>query len=163
MWSHDSLIDASTLLLAITSTEFISALIITHECILYLSGLTTSLQMEAKDIVHAVSEVNTLISTLHQVRSSTDSYHSKWFHCISKMCNDVGTIPSVPRTCGRQHHRPNIPASNPSEYYQETISIPILDHLLTELNNRFTDHQKKALQGLNLVPSVLVSEHLSSV
>ena len=89
MWTNESLIDASTLLLAITSTDFISALIITHECIQYFSGLTTSLQMEAKDIVHAVSEINTLTSLLHQVRASVDSYHRKWFDTISKMCHDV--------------------------------------------------------------------------
>ena len=163
MWTNESLIDASTLLLAITSTDFISALIITHECIQYLSGLTTSLQMEAKDIVHAVSEINTLTSSLHQVRASVDSYHSKWFDTISKMCHVVGTIPSVPRTCGRQHHRANIPASNPSEYYRRTISIPMLDHLLAELNDRFTEHQKKALQSLYLVPLVMVTEDLSNV
>ena len=55
MWTNESLIDASTLLLAITSTDFILALIITQECIQYISGLTTSLLMEAKDIVHVVT------------------------------------------------------------------------------------------------------------
>ena len=48
MWFNDSLTDANALLLAITSTDFVIALvIITHECIQYLSGLTDSLQMEA--------------------------------------------------------------------------------------------------------------------
>ena len=46
-WSPDSLTDASTLLLAVT-TGFISALVITNECLQYLRGLTVSLQEEAK-------------------------------------------------------------------------------------------------------------------
>lgn len=163
MWSKDSLIDASTLLLAITSTEFISALVITHECMQYLSGLTTSLQMEAKDIIQAVSEVSTLTSTLNQVRSNVDSYHSRWFDTISKMYDDVGTAPSIPRICGRQRQRANTPACSPSEYYRRTITIPVLDHLLAELNARFTDHQKTAIQGMYLIPSVMVTEDLSTV
>ena len=163
MWSNDSLTDANAFLLAITSTDFVSALVITHECIQYLSGLTASLQMEAKDIVNSVSEINTLISSLEQVRASVDSHHDKWFNTISRMCNEVGTTPSLPRTCSRQHHRANVPASTPSEYYKRTISIPILDHLLAELKTRFTVYQKTVLQGLYLIPSVLVAEDLSHV
>ena len=62
MWSLDSVTDASTLLLVITGTEFINALVITNECLQYLRVLTTSLQEEAKDIVQAVSEIKTLTS-----------------------------------------------------------------------------------------------------
>ena len=36
------------------------------------------------------------------------------------------------------------PASNPSEYYRRTITVPILDHLPAELDRRFTSHQKTA-------------------
>ena len=51
LWSADSVTDASTFLLAITTTEFISALVITNKCLQHLRGFTTSLQEEAKDIV----------------------------------------------------------------------------------------------------------------
>ena len=43
-WSPQSLTDAHTLLLAITTTEFISALVITNECLHYFLGLTHSLR-----------------------------------------------------------------------------------------------------------------------
>ena len=97
MWSADTLTDASTLLLAITTTEFVCALVITHECLQYLKGLTISLQEEAKDIVQAVSEIKTLTSTLKEVRKAVDSYRGKWFETISAICSDVGTVPSMPR------------------------------------------------------------------
>ena len=138
MWSPDSVTDASILLVVITRTEFISALVITIECLQYLRGLTTSLQEEAKDIVQAVSEIKTLTSSLKQVRENIDSYHCRWFETVAKMCNEVGTTPSMPRICGRQRHRASIPASNPSEYFRRTITVPILDHLLSELDKRFS-------------------------
>ena len=31
----------------------------------------------------------------------------------------------MPRTCGHQRHRASIPASNPSEYFRRTITVPI--------------------------------------
>ena len=42
--------DASTLLLVITRTEFISALVVSNEGLQYCRGLTTSLYKEAKEV-----------------------------------------------------------------------------------------------------------------
>ncbi len=109
-----------------------------------------------------MSEIKTLTLSLKEVRENVDSYHSKWFETISAMCSEVGTVPAMPRICSRQRHRASTPAINPSEYYKRTITIPIVDHLL-ELDRRFTSHQKTALQGQYLVPSVLVTEDLSTV
>ena len=55
------------------------------------------------------------------------------------------------------------PASNPSEYFRRTITVLILDHLLSELDKQFSSHQNSAFVGLYLVPSVLVTEDLASV
>jgi hypothetical protein len=163
VWSPDALTDANTLLLTITTTDFISALVITNECLHYFLGLTRSLQQEAKDIVQAVSEVEVLTSSLKKVRENVDSHHSEWFKTVSGMYSEVGTTPSLPRICGRQRHRPNTPASTPSKYFRRTITVPMLDHLLAELNRRFSSHQVKALQGLYLVPSALVTKDLPTV
>ena len=105
--------------------------------------------------------IKTLSSSLKQLRENIDSYHSGWSETVSKMCNEVGTTPSMPRTCGRQRHRASIPTSNPSEYFIRTITVPILELLLSEFDKRFSSH-KNAFQGL-LVPSVLVTEDLATV
>lgn len=112
-WSPDSLTDASTLLLAITTTDFVSALVITTKCLLYLLGLTRSLQ--------AVAEVNTVTATLKDLRENIEKHHKEWFEEVEKMCSSVGTTPSLPRLCGRQQHRTNIPA-----YLQTIIVEPLL-------------------------------------
>ena len=69
--------------------EFISALVITTACLKYLRVLTCNLQSEAKDIVDAVKEVNSLTSTLQNVREHVDSHHSTWFTEIEKMCVQI--------------------------------------------------------------------------
>ena len=73
------------------------------------------------------------------------------------MLASVGEEPSLPRRCGCQCHRSNVPANTPCEYYCRCISIPVLDHLLSEMESRFSSHQQTALLGLSIVPSVLVS------
>ena len=147
--STDSLTDARGLQLAITTTEFVSALVVIDSCLKYTQALTSSLHAEAKDIVR---EINTVIATVQEVCDNIDTHHSRWFLTISDMLSQVGVEPSVPRRCGRQIHRSNLPAGTPSEYYRRTISIPVVDHLLSELRSRFGDRQKRAILGLSIVP-----------
>ena len=57
-WTPDTVTDATTLLFVISMTDFISALLITTECLNYLLALTRNLQAIAKYILQAVSESN---------------------------------------------------------------------------------------------------------
>ena len=95
-WSRDSLTDSCTLLLAITTTDFLSALVITNACLGYLLALTRSLQAEAKDIIQAVSEVNTVKAALREVRENIEVHHSEWFGKVEQACAGVGIQPSLP-------------------------------------------------------------------
>jgi len=156
-WSADSLADARSLMLALTTTDFLSALVISHMTLSYMKGITRSLQAEAKDIVAAVREVNTVTDLLQSVRDDVDRHHGDWFREVEKMGRDVDVELTLPRRCGRQMHRANTPAETPSQYVKRVITIPLLDHLLVEMRSRFSKQQVVALQGLSLVPSILVT------
>lgn len=159
-WSREALTDAYTLCIAITATDFMSALVITSSCLGYLMALTKSLQSEAKEIVEAVSEINTCMSVFEDLRNNVDMYHDVWFGEVDKLAIAVGTELSLPRLCGRQTHRSNIPSQTPKEYYRRIITIPLLDHMISEMSTRFTKHQQQALSGLVLIPSVIITKPL---
>uniref|UniRef100_A0A1X7T6Z4 DUF4371 domain-containing protein n=1 Tax=Amphimedon queenslandica TaxID=400682 RepID=A0A1X7T6Z4_AMPQE len=128
-------------------------------CTLYKSTVscmeTIISEGECLDIVTAVQEIDTVIQTVKNVRDNIDRYHSEWFHNVEKMCEVTGTIPSIPRTCRRQTQRSNVPADTLSQYFCRTITIPLVDHLVSQLTARFTQHHKSALLGLSLVPSAM--------
>jgi hypothetical protein len=63
-WTSDAVTDARSLLLAITTTDFISGFVITNSCLTYLKAITSNLQSESKDIIAAVDEINVAINTL---------------------------------------------------------------------------------------------------
>ena len=133
LWTADSIIDAHGLQLAISTCDFLSALVITNSCLQYLHPLTVSLQGKTIDIIHAAKEIDVLVTTIHKIRNDIGTYHSKWYSSVEKMCTIAETVPSIPRTCCLQTQRSNVPADSPSQYYLRTLSIPIIDHLLSEL------------------------------
>ena len=119
----------------------------------YLQTLTSNLQAETKDIVVAVKEINDVIMTLQNVRTNyIETYHSQWFTVVEKTCADVGTVPAIPWRCSHQMNRSNVPADSPSQYYCCSISKPLLDHLLSEMQSRFSSHNQTALLGLSILP-----------
>ena len=157
-WSTESSTDSKALLLSITSSDFICALVITSRCLAYTKALTISLQAEAGDVVTATHEICTVKSTLQDVRDNIDTYHSAWFEEAEKLHKSVSDEQlRMPRRCGFQRHRNNMPADSPVEYFRRSISIPLIDHMLDEFKTRFTHLHQQALGGLALVPSVLVN------
>ena len=79
LWSQDSLTDARGIRLALTTTNFVSALVIANSCLKYLQALTASLQAEAKDIVAAVGKIDNVTATIQNVRDNIDIHHGQWF------------------------------------------------------------------------------------
>ena len=45
----------------------------------------------------------------------------------------------VPRLASRQQHRPNIQAGTSNDFYRLNLAIPLLDHLINEMQLCFED------------------------
>ena len=59
----------------------------------YIRALMSSLQAEAKDIVAAVREIDTVTATVQDVHDNIEIHHSRWFLTISVMLSDMGVEP----------------------------------------------------------------------
>lgn len=112
-WTADSITDAWGIQLAITTMDFVSALVITNSCLKYLQALTSNLQAEAKEVVESFKEISSVKAALQDVRDNITTYHSQCFKKSKQMLASVGEEPSVPQRCGRQCHRSNVPAESP--------------------------------------------------
>ena len=63
---------------------------------------------------------------------------------------------SLPRTAGWQLHHNNVIASTASEYYKRTLTIAMLDHLISEMEERFQYGSSSVICEMKLLlPSVL--------
>ena len=63
-----------------------------------------------------------------------------------------------PKTCQVQRNRANTPAESMEDHYRRNLTIPFVDHLISELEIRFgSGDQETAMQCLFAVPSILLT------
>ena len=58
----------------------------------------------------------------------------------------------MPRISWRQQYCANQPYQSVEEYFRHSVTIPFLDHLISELSLRFNEHTKKAALVQHLLP-----------
>ena len=62
------------------------------------------------------------------------------------------------KRCRDQIHRSNTPAESVSDYYKKTITIPLLHHLMYELDYRFDSSKTEAIfNSFVIVPATLIA------
>ena len=66
-------------------------------------------------------------------------------------------VPFAPRTAAYQQHRDNVEYSLAEEYYHRTIVLPLMDHLVQQMEMRFGKTQVLVARLVNLVPSIIAT------
>ena len=104
------------------------------------------------DVMQAYHLVNNVKDTIAAARNS-ESEFDRIFAMAESMAQVAGTAIEIPRRCGRQTKRNNVPAENSKEYFRRSVYLPFADLMLQQLNLRFNTLSKQALQGIYLIPS----------
>lgn len=65
-------------------------------------------------------------------------YDHSWYQMAKEMAQDAGVEPSKPRSVTRMMSRPNAPASTVQDYYLRNTYLPLLDHIISELDSQFS-------------------------
>ena len=63
---------------------------------------------------------------------------------------------TLPRICSRKTNRSNIHGKSAQEYYKVTLFIPIIDHIVAEVDLRFSQIEVSAVCGMYLIPKNIV-------
>ena len=155
-WNRDSRSDAQSLLLALTHFPFVVALVIARDVLAYTKALSVKLQGRYVDVVRAYNQIAFVKTTLQSARDDVDTVHAGIYETALEIATKVGIDECMPRISRQQQHRTNVPCSNPSEYYKRALTIPSLDHLITEIDGRFHhDSASTVCQVMLILPSTL--------
>lgn len=75
-------------------------------------------------------QINQTLVQLKEFRTEIERYSTLWFDKACKLAEAINVVPSVPRRCGRQTTRSNVPAESPETYYKRAITIPFLGYYI---------------------------------
>ena len=159
-WNRETRSDAQSFFLSMSQFSFIITLVATQNVLSYTKGLSVKLQGPYVDIARAHREINTLTSSLNRIRQDVNGFHTRIYKQTMTIAQSVGVEECTPRLASRQQHRQNIPAQSPTDYYRLNLTIPLLDHLVNEIELRFDENSSQNVtEFLALLPATISKSH----
>ena len=140
---------------SIPQFDFIIALCATEHVLSTTVALSTMLQGQSIDLIEAAKESKVVISVLREERNDQTVW-SELFERAKELAAGCEIEPSVPRMSAIQRNRANVPAVTPQQYWYRALYLPLVDHLVQELNDRLLNHNDRFL-GQYLIPTQLGS------
>lgn len=141
---------------AILRFDLIIGLIVCQHILHDVVPLSGFLQDSSCDMLSAIDECRVVISKLERKRED-DAVWESLFKEATEIADKHDVEPSFPRRAGRQQHRANVPADNPSDYWRRALYYVFLDHLLGELRQRLIVSEPRFLA--NFLLPVKVTRH----
>jgi hypothetical protein len=128
---------ASSIIDSITSPSFIVSLVVLEHVAALMLPLSEQLQKPQLDLQKAVELIDGIKGVLTKWRSTADLVFHDLFCEALKLCIVAGTTMGILRRAGYQTMRANYATNSPKDYYRLSIFVPYLDHILTQLTDRF--------------------------
>ena len=118
--------------------------------------LSVQLQGSYTDVTRAHCDVDPVKRQVKANRNDLNKFHSLVYNKASSIARDIDVQEEMPRITSRQQHRSNPSHETPKDYYRLVITAPMLDHLHSQLEERFSDTSLCYInEFLNLLPSKL--------
>ena len=128
---------------AIANFDFVVSLTVCQAVLAFTKGLTVKMQGTSSDILGVFSDIKDVVKTLSSVRQKVEENHAKWFQKACQIAEKLDITVQKPRTCQVQRNRANNPAETVEDHYRRNLTIPLVDHLINELETRFGSGDKE--------------------
>lgn len=87
------------------------------------------------------------------MRTNSNDEYKIMFEESYTILGELGCDINIPRNIKKQNNRSNVPSTSPLEYYERSISIPFLDHIMTHLTERFMNYKEIVSSLETLIPN----------
>lgn len=149
---------ANTLLTSITSCEFVVSLYSLAKILSQSKALSVLLQKQDLCVEKAAEMIENLKSCFQEKRDESENGFLTLYKEALETMEKLNIEPKMPRITGRQTNRANTPSGSIEEYFRRTIYIPMLDHMLLDLQTRFDRHTINCFYLFDILPKNLVSK-----
>ena len=153
-WDKDTITKAQGLKASSLSFQTVAVFITTKNILEEVKALSSKLQKRDQDIFEAYMMVDEVIGNIRSARKKIDSDCQIWYKEILDLAGKLGIVEAIPRKTSMQRNRSNTPSSSPIDHYKKSVAISLLDYLIIQMQNRFSDEHCHAHHFLYLVPSI---------
>ena len=136
-WDAKNKTEALKHLTQITNFNFIMAFVTAYRAFSVVEEITTGLQGRGVDVYKAYKAAIEVKKEYQHMQDTAADFTAQCFEHAKQMGAAVGTEPTAPRAARVQRNRADAPAENPEEAYKRNLVIPLLDHILSEMEARF--------------------------
>lgn len=151
-WSERVVRDSLALAETLNDFEFLAALVVLKNVLSFTRAFGRNLQGGAMDVHLATSSVTAVLHSLVEVADNIDVYHEFWFEEAVLVAQSLGIPVRVPL----RHLRKCAGAEpQPESYYKEHLTVPVVNYVISELTELFSETHLKVLRCLSLVPAVM--------
>ena len=147
--------DASSYIRLMEDSQFIVALTVSQFVLSFLGSVTTALQSTECNLADAYGDVALARECIRDSRSE-ECWKKLWARVL-QIASAVGITIIKPRSVGLQRHRANAGAvdQSPSDYYRINVYYPFIDHVIGELETRFSSDHEGLIAAQYLIPLYL--------
>ena len=138
---RDAAIKANGLHRKLRNSGTIVAIVCLSDLLTCTHGLSTFLQSKNVDLKSARNELDICLKMLRRRRKESDKYFENIFDEVSGIAEEIGLKEiKIPRIASKQIHRENYNTKDPESYYRQSVYIPTLVGLISELEDRFSQN-----------------------
>ncbi|XP_074466133.1 THAP domain containing 12a [Sebastes fasciatus] len=153
-WSDQVTHSALEISKALADFEFVMALVVLKNALTLTQAFGKNVQGEATDAHFAAVSLKAVLHSLKEVSDNIDVYHEFWNDEAVTLATAMEIPVKVPRSFLRKHQSES-GAIRPESHYKEHLSVPVVEHVIKEMNDLFCEDHLKALRCLSLVPALI--------
>lgn len=158
-WTSGVSEQAGGLLLKVMQFDFIIAMVVLKNVSSFTRELSAGLQKDHLSAASQLCQISGIVATLNRVKTTIKVFHQNWFDEASAIAQSLGVQIELPESLTSRDGM-----IKPLSFYKDSISVPLVDNLISAVKDHFSEDHKEALNFLSLVPcSVTVSYMFESL
>ena len=150
-WDNDAITKAQGLKASLLSFQTVVVFITTKNFLDEVKALASKLQKQDQDIFEAYTMVDEVIGNIKSARKNIDIDFQVWYKEMLDLSEKLGIVEAIPRKTAYGGIAQTFPV------LVQLITTPLLDSLIIQMQDRFSDENRHARHLLYLVPSIIVN------
>ncbi|KPP63611.1 52 kDa repressor of the inhibitor of the protein kinase-like [Scleropages formosus] len=154
-WNDQVVQEAYMISQTLADFQFVVTLVVLKNTLSFTRAFGKNLQGQLMDVYFAANSLTAVLHSLNEVMDNIEVYHEFWFEEAVNLAAALEIPVKIPRLFYRKQRSGTWMDIEPECYYKESLTIPVVAHVIQELNDAFSENHLKALKCLSLVPSVM--------